>query len=120
MSSRSNLRATAGPTLGIVVRGLAMRRSSTILPSPSWRNRTIAASFVGAGGRGNQAFVELLLVRHALPVRREMEIGAADPELSENGQAQAALLAESLAAEAPLDALYSSPLQRARQTAAPI
>jgi probable phosphoglycerate mutase len=64
--------------------------------------------------------VELLLIRHALPVRRELEIGAADPELSPAGQAQAAHLAEYLAAEAPLDALYSSPLTRARETAAPI
>ena len=64
--------------------------------------------------------MELLLVRHALPIRRETEIGAADPELSADGHAQAAHLAEYLAAEAPLDALYSSPLTRARQTAAPI
>ena len=64
--------------------------------------------------------MELLLVRHALPVRRELDIGAADPELSENGHAQAGHLTEYLAAEAPLDALYSSPLTRARQTAAPI
>jgi 2,3-bisphosphoglycerate-dependent phosphoglycerate mutase len=64
--------------------------------------------------------VELLLIRHALPVRRELEVGAADPELSPAGEAQAAHLAEYLAAEAPLDALYASPLQRARQTAAPL
>jgi probable phosphoglycerate mutase len=64
--------------------------------------------------------VELLLVRHALPVRRELDVGAADPELSADGHRQAAHLAEYLAAEAPLDALYASPLQRARQTAAPI
>jgi probable phosphoglycerate mutase len=64
--------------------------------------------------------VELLLVRHALPLRRELEIGAADPGLSPDGHAQARHLAEYLAAEAPLDALYASPLERARQTAAPI
>ena len=64
--------------------------------------------------------VELLLVRHALPVRRELDVGAADPDLSENGHAQARHLAEYLAEEAPLDALYASPLRRARQTAAPI
>jgi len=64
--------------------------------------------------------VELLLVRHALPVRRELEIGAADPDSSENGHAQARHLAEYLAAEASLEALYASPLNRARQTAAPI
>jgi probable phosphoglycerate mutase len=64
--------------------------------------------------------VELLLIRHALPVRRELEVGTADPELSEAGHAQARHLAEYLAAEAPLDALYASPLNRARQTAAPV
>jgi broad specificity phosphatase PhoE len=64
--------------------------------------------------------VELLLIRHALPVRRELEVGTADPELSEAGHAQARHLAEYLAAEAPLDVLYTSPLNRARQTAAPI
>jgi probable phosphoglycerate mutase len=64
--------------------------------------------------------VELLLIRHALPVRRELEVGTADPELSESGHAQAGHLAEYLAAEAPLDALYASPLNRARQTAAPL
>ena len=64
--------------------------------------------------------MELLLIRHALPVRREVEVGAADPELSEDGHAQARHLAAYLAVEAPLDALYASPLNRARQTAAPI
>ena len=64
--------------------------------------------------------VELLLIRHALPVRRELEVGAADPELSADGHAQARHLAEYLAEEAPLDALYASPLQRARQTAEPV
>jgi 2,3-bisphosphoglycerate-dependent phosphoglycerate mutase len=64
--------------------------------------------------------VELLLIRHALPVRRELVVGTADPELSESGHAQAGHLAEYLAAEAPLDALYASPLNRARQTAAPL
>ena len=64
--------------------------------------------------------VELLLVRHALPVRRELAIGVADPELSADGEAQARHLAEYLAAEAPLDAIYASPLLRARQTTAPV
>jgi 2,3-bisphosphoglycerate-dependent phosphoglycerate mutase len=64
--------------------------------------------------------VELLLIRHALPVRRELELGVADPELSSDGQAQARHLAEYLAAEAPLDAVYTSTLKRARETAAPI
>jgi 2,3-bisphosphoglycerate-dependent phosphoglycerate mutase len=63
--------------------------------------------------------VELLLIRHALPVRREASDGPADPELSEAGQAQAKHLAAYLASEA-IDAIYSSPLRRARETAAPL
>lgn len=60
-----------------------------------------------------------MLIRHALPVRRELEQGIADPELSEAGIAQARHLATYLATES-IDALYSSPLRRARQTAEPI
>jgi probable phosphoglycerate mutase len=60
--------------------------------------------------------MELLLVRHALPVRRELDEGVADPELSDAGHAQAKHLAAYLAGE-QLDALYASPLRRAWQTA---
>jgi broad specificity phosphatase PhoE len=60
--------------------------------------------------------VELVLVRHALPQRSE---GHADPELSERGRAQAERLAHALRADA-VDALYTSPALRARQTAAPV
>lgn len=63
--------------------------------------------------------MELILIRHALPVRREVLEGAADPELSEDGLAQARHLADYLGVE-PIHAIYSSPLQRARQTAAPL
>jgi len=63
--------------------------------------------------------MELLLIRHALPVRKEGVEGPADPALSEDGHRQASLLAAYLADEA-LDAVYASPLQRARQTAAPV
>jgi probable phosphoglycerate mutase len=63
--------------------------------------------------------MELLLVRHALPVRRELVDGAADPELSADGHAQAEHLATYLSSE-HLDAIYASPLRRAYQTAAPI
>lgn len=63
--------------------------------------------------------MELLLIRHALPVRKELEVGAADPELSEIGLAQAEHLGRYLASE-HLDAVYSSPMRRARETAAPI
>jgi len=63
--------------------------------------------------------MELLLIRHALPVRRELDAGIADPELSEAGHAQAQHLAEYLSSER-LDAVYASPLRRAQQTARPL
>jgi 2,3-bisphosphoglycerate-dependent phosphoglycerate mutase len=65
--------------------------------------------------------MELLLVRHAAPVRVEAGTvdGAADPGLTPAGRAQADRLAAWLAAEAP-DAVVTSPLRRARETAAPV
>jgi probable phosphoglycerate mutase len=63
--------------------------------------------------------MELLLIRHALPVRRELPAGPADPELSEAGVRQARHLADYLASE-QLDAVYTSPLRRAMQTAEPV
>jgi len=63
--------------------------------------------------------MELLIIRHALPIRRELDSGTADPELSEAGHEQAAHLSHYLAGER-IDALYSSPLARARETAAPL
>ena len=58
-------------------------------------------------------------MRHALPVRRENVDGPADPELSEAGRAQAVHFAEYLHLE-HFDAIYSSPLKRAVQTAEPL
>ena len=63
--------------------------------------------------------MELLLIRHAIPIRREVEVGPADPELSEAGWQQAQLLADYLTTET-LDAIYASPMRRARQTATPL
>lgn len=63
--------------------------------------------------------VELVLIRHALPERLELAEGIADPPLSPAGVEQAEHLATYLAAES-VDALYSSPLRRALQTAAPL
>jgi broad specificity phosphatase PhoE len=60
--------------------------------------------------------MELVFVRHAIPVRRELESGIADPELSPAGREQARLLGEYLASES-IDAIYASPLRRARETA---
>jgi probable phosphoglycerate mutase len=63
--------------------------------------------------------MELLLIRHALPVRQTGGPGGPDPELSEAGRAQAERLGGYLASE-ELHAVYSSPLQRAVQTAEPL
>ena len=63
--------------------------------------------------------VELILVRHGLPVRKENTSGPADPELSADGHAQAALFAKYMMTE-HIDAIYSSPLKRAVQTAEPL
>jgi probable phosphoglycerate mutase len=63
--------------------------------------------------------MELMLIRHGLPVRRELTEGIADPELSPEGIAQAEHLAAYLSSE-QIDAIYSSPLTRAYETAQPI
>lgn len=64
--------------------------------------------------------MELILIRHALPVRLETTDGSpADPPLSDRGLAQSAALATWLASER-VDRIYSSPLRRARQTALPL
>ncbi len=61
--------------------------------------------------------MELLLIRHALPVRRELAEGEiADPPLADAGHAQAQALADWLAGE-QIDALYASPMRRAVETA---
>ena len=63
--------------------------------------------------------MELLFIRHALPLRVEGFEGPADPELSEAGHHQARYLAEYLAFER-IHAIYASPLRRAVQTAEPV
>lgn len=63
--------------------------------------------------------MEIILIRHAIPVRKELESGVADPELSPAGVRQSELLAEYLSSES-LDALYASPMRRARETADPV
>ena len=64
--------------------------------------------------------MELLLVRHALPLRVERDDGLpADPPLGDEGQRQAERLARWLEGER-IDAIYASPLQRALETAQPL
>ncbi len=64
--------------------------------------------------------MELILIRHGLPERIEAEDGGpADPPLSEIGHQQAELVSEWLE-DTKIDYLYSSPMQRAFQTAGPL
>ncbi len=62
--------------------------------------------------------MQLLLVRHALPLRSEPGQGA-DPDLSEAGREQAGRLPAALA-RYPLARVVSSPQRRAVQTAEPV
>ena len=62
--------------------------------------------------------VQLILVRHALPLRSEPGQGS-DPDLSDTGLEQARRLPEALA-RFPVSRLVSSPQHRAVQTAAPV
>jgi broad specificity phosphatase PhoE len=62
--------------------------------------------------------VQVLLIRHALPLRSEPGAGS-DPDLSEEGIEQAKRLPEALA-RFPISRLVSSPQRRAVQTAQPV
>lgn len=63
--------------------------------------------------------MELVLVRHAQPVRVEGGSGPADPGLTPEGHEQAERLGAWLAVERP-DVVLTSPLRRASETAAPL
>jgi probable phosphoglycerate mutase len=63
--------------------------------------------------------MDFLLIRHGLPVRIDETDGIPDPELSNEGHRQATALAGWLE-PVKLDAIWSSPLLRARQTAEPL
>jgi probable phosphoglycerate mutase len=63
--------------------------------------------------------VELLMIRHAEPVKVVDRDGPADPELSGRGRRQAELLGAFLAPEG-IEAIYSSPMRRAWETAGPL
>jgi probable phosphoglycerate mutase len=62
--------------------------------------------------------MQVLLVRHALPLRSEHGQGS-DPDLSDEGKAQVARLPEALA-RFPISRVLSSPQRRAIQTAEPV
>ncbi len=60
--------------------------------------------------------MDLVLVRHAEPVRIVTAEGPADPPLTDLGRRQAAAASAWLAEES-FDAIYASPMRRARETA---
>jgi len=62
--------------------------------------------------------MQVLLIRHALPLRSEHGEGS-DPDLSDDGLAQVARLPEALA-RFPISRVVSSPQRRAIQTAGPV
>jgi 2,3-bisphosphoglycerate-dependent phosphoglycerate mutase len=65
--------------------------------------------------------MELLLIRHAEPIRVENLDAPADPRLHDRGTEQALRLAAWLAEEPePIAELWSSPLRRALETTAPV
>ena len=102
-------------------------RAVTLFGPPDSPARPRESLRSGAGGpaRGARSAVdilrllELLLIRHALPLRVEVATGPADPELSDLGHAQARHLAEYLEGER-VNRLITSPLRRAVQTAQPV
>ncbi len=63
--------------------------------------------------------MELILIRHAEPRKIVDADGPADPPLAERGLKQAERLATYLGDE-PIGGVWSSPMQRARETAAPL
>src|SRR5262245_59048718 len=63
--------------------------------------------------------MDLLLIRHGLPVRIDEGEGPADPTLSEEGWRQAKALASWLADDG-IEVGVASPLQRAKETAQPL
>ena len=63
--------------------------------------------------------MEIVFVRHGLPLRVELETGIADPELAAEGHEQAAKMAAYLGVE-DVEAVYVSPLRRALETASPL
>lgn len=60
--------------------------------------------------------MDLILIRHGLPERSSV---TADPSLSQTGRHQAVLVAAHMAGER-IDAIWSSTMQRAKETAEPL
>jgi 2,3-bisphosphoglycerate-dependent phosphoglycerate mutase len=68
---------------------------------------------------GQHQRVELVIVRHGRPESQQVTEGTADPGLAASGIAQARATGQFLAGE-HIDAIVSSPMRRARETAQPL
>jgi broad specificity phosphatase PhoE len=80
--------------------------------------RGLAQLTDGGSTRRRDIDMQVLLVRHALPLRSEHGQGS-DPDLSDEGMAQVARLPEALI-RFPISRVVSSPQRRAIQTAEPV
>lgn len=70
-------------------------------------------------GQSTVAGVEIVLIRHGQPEWIRDGLNVVDPPLTELGHRQAGSMAQRMATE-PFDEILVSPLERARQTAAPL
>jgi len=70
-------------------------------------------------GESTVTAVEIVLIRHGQPEWTKDGLNVVDPPLTDLGREQAELMADALARE-QFDEVLVSPLQRARQTAAPL
>src|ERR1700710_2922876 len=77
------------------------------------------AAAVARAGRTIESLMEIVLVRHGQPEWIRDGLSVVDPPLTELGAEQAEQTGAVLAAES-FDEVIVSPLQRARQTAAPL
>lgn len=96
--------------------GLSLhRRRSRLAHRDRWIGRTTAQIL------RTREMTTFLLVRHALcdPVGQSIAGRSPGVHLNEAGRVQAARLAERLS-EFPIEAVFSAPLERARETAAPL
>lgn len=106
--------------------GISSERTASA-PKPrrsrSCRRRTpaLSSSVIGSAELLASCHMEILMIRHALPVRIDAVPGGgpADPALAPRGVEQAESVAAALRHHS-VDAIYTSPQLRAVQTAAPL
>src|SRR5262249_1954379 len=115
----TDMRQTVGDRLHRLRRQVEAERSVAGGAPIGLERREVVAHRAGECAHGPYGVtVQLLLIRHALPLRSEPGQGS-DPDLSEEGREQAKRLPEALA-RFPITRLVSSPQVRSIQTAQPV